>query len=223
MKISNITSLVLLMCLCFAASACADPVNEPGSAAQQLSTKDGILKCSVNASFAVNEKIITLNEGDLLMRCKQSCLVRAGAERVLIGPGGMCVIGRHDHVVTVRNLSELRRSSIGVFMADKMYSLSAAEEIVCAPTFQQLKNYVLSDNVARRNPRAFDVDCNHSVLLSEYSIISLAKTNTLLRTVFASSAAADQRLREEVLKMATCLNTVTGSRGHYMPIMNCEK
>jgi hypothetical protein len=75
-----------------------------------------------------------------------------------------------------------------------------------------------ADTVGRRRIRSFDVAPGQSITRSEISLVSLLQNNEVLSKLLNSKNSSDRALAAKLLKMAACIQQVTGGHGSYAPV-----
>ncbi len=157
---------------------------------------------------------VNLLRGEALVIADKKTVVITGDSHIVIDVGTIALISTDSLVTKVRNVWEPKRGSLRQFVGKNHVDVGAGQESLLAKDEKTINTVVSSDLVGRRRVRHVKLE-NKQVSTSEVSLITLMASSPVLNALVKSEQDQDAYLTSKMLKMAACIQAVTGSHGNY--------
>lgn len=168
------------------------------------------------ADVLLNQKQqVLLGAGEIIAFGLKTTTIRALDALVTVQQNAMALISQEGEITKVRSLYDRSANAVHVTVGGKALTLSSGEELIIVPKANHTLR-AISDQVSRRRTERVDLADGHSVLRSEFSIVSLMHSSTLLRQIVNSTERDSMAISEKLFHMAACLQLVTSKHGPYL-------
>lgn len=165
--------------------------------------------------MALDADLLRLKQGELLLVAPHDMVVSCGQQKVAMMKNSIASIIKNGTLFEVRNLYEDHANSIRVLCGQRQFQLYAGEELVLDSDFDSLSQDARHDGIQRRALQTYEIDDVGSALLCEFSEVSLIRHSTVLEPLVKAGDSESRHVLHKVVKMAACLQIVTGGHGAY--------
>jgi filamentous hemagglutinin len=162
-----------------------------------------------------DDRVITLNQGEVLITTSRQTVLNLGAFNISIAKGTIALLSSNSSLITIRNLYESNPQSLMVLLSNKSsVMLAAGQELILGADRQKIAEALRNDGIGRRRAQITAASDGTIMARSEISLTSLLQGNTLLHTLSRGNMQ-DRAIASKLFKMAACLMVTTQSHGGY--------
>ncbi len=159
---------------------------------------------------------LTLHSGEALISALIPSSVHCDAYDVSLRPGAVVLMSKQGSLIKVRNLSETRADSVCLLVHGRKVHLHPGSEAIVGLDDGSAEKTAQADNLGRRRVTHVTPGHGKKILLSEFSMISLIKTNPLLtQVVVHHPGKTESTVSRNVMKTMAALTYATAAHGQY--------
>jgi len=159
---------------------------------------------------------LILNSGEALIFSSAVSRIHCGEYSVSLRSGAIALVTKDGSLLKVRNLGGTGADSVSLLVHGRKIHVHPGSEAIMGPDDGSAEKVAQTDNLGRRRVTHVAPAKGKTIILSEFSMLSLIKSNRLLtQVVVQRPGKTESAVSRNVMKTMAALTYATAGHGQY--------